>query len=267
MADNNMIEYKYYIFFIIIMLLTICMCTYEIDSKKKSTYEIDSKKKNTHVFGLGIFKSGTTSLANWFYKCNWYHEPEKQIIFDLIKENNQEKIKSYVLDKDKRLALDIDVSGYNMFILTYLIDLFPDAKFILIKRNLEDNFNSIIAAINSNDRRAEIAKFFFGKPNVNIPKQEINMLKIYPMYWPIELIVSKMYTMNENVLKLVPKDRLLILNIDDGPKNISKISKFIDIPKELLRYCYKNKTEDYIKVTSLIDQTYVKNIFDKYKSN
>ena len=214
------------------------------------------------MYCIGTFKSGTVSIASWFYKYKSSHEHEISILYNLLLTNNPTKIKEYLLDKDKRLSFDVDSCGLNFLIVPYLIELFPDCKFILTRRNLLKIFDSIINYVNVTPEinNPILMQTFFGKPNINVPKEEEHMMKYYPMYWPIEHIIKTLKKIYHTTLHLTPKEKLLIIDIEDGEMNIQKVAKFLDIDPKSLEYTHDNKKSNYILPSSKLDSEYLKKI-------
>jgi hypothetical protein len=91
------------------------------------------------AFGIGIAKTGTNSLAQMFAdRYRTAHEPEKQALLKLILERARYDHAAFcaevrgVLDP---LALEMNASQLNGHILGSLLDLYPDAKFVLTLRD------------------------------------------------------------------------------------------------------------------------------------
>ena len=97
--------------------------------------------RKTHIYGVGTAKSGTHSIAAMFDdRLHTAHEAESEELIDIILAATDGhvgdvKLDRYLLERDRRLRLDIDSSQLNVYVLGRLVVLFPSAKFILTIRN------------------------------------------------------------------------------------------------------------------------------------
>jgi hypothetical protein len=103
-------------------------------------YQIFHPRK-THLYCVGTAKSGTTSIQAIFSeRLRSGHETDSHKMMDLIIQRASGKVTDKELNKfirkyDKRFWLEVDSSQLNYFIISNLVDLFPNAKFILTIRN------------------------------------------------------------------------------------------------------------------------------------
>jgi hypothetical protein len=245
-------------------LIILCFLCLLVSTLSNDDIQYDTQYEKLHVFGIGQFKTGTTTLASIFSNYNSAHEPEKSKLFNIIYRNDKNEIMNYIKNKESRMKLDMDSSGFNYSILPYLVIMFPDAKFIMTRRNMIDLFNSVLQTvkINKDGFAIEVSKYYLGKPTENIPEQERVASDNYSMYWSIADFCKIINRVNRNILSIVPKNRLLIIDIDDGMKNIKKIAKFLNIPENSLTYIHSNKSEKYTKATDLMDPNYVEFIYN-----
>jgi hypothetical protein len=243
---------------VIILIIIVHIC-----SLCESHYKTD---KHIHVYGVGIFKSGTESLACMFENYRSEHEYENKNLFELIVQNNDTNIINYIINKNRKYSLELDSSGFNIFIVPHLLHLYPDCKFILTTRNIIDHYDSIINHLNLNPSSVEIATYIMGNPNINIPEEEHRVAKRYSAYWSLETIIKAICRLNDQMITLIPKDRLLILDIfnDDA---IHKISSFLNINPTTLKTCHRNKAIPYIKASSMLDTNYVDKIITRVRGN
>jgi hypothetical protein len=214
-----------------------------------------------HVYGIGIFKSGTSSLACIFKNYKSVHEYDKSKIFSLIKENNEAQIINYLIEKRNTTLFEVDSSGFNIFIIPHLLTLYTDCKFILTVRNVIDHFDSIISYVNAGNGLGT-ATYVLGEPNSNIPEKEKIVTKHYKIYWPLKIIVELIVKMYCAIIKMISNDRLLVINITDGTDYIHKIASFLNIPSSSLQKCHINKSNNYLKASSLLDTLYIKEILN-----
>lgn len=101
---------------------------------------IPSVQRDFCVFCIGLPRTGTHSLAHMFGKhFRAAHEPKKQeTIINILDWKSGRYSKSKMLRilalRDKRLKLNLEASHYLHHIVDLLVELFPQAKFILTVR-------------------------------------------------------------------------------------------------------------------------------------
>ena len=107
-------------------------------NKHKITNLLSTKNR---LYCVGTAKSGTHSIAGIFdNKYKVAHEAESKMLINLILNYYSDRIeinkmKKYLIDRDKRLNLDVDSSQLNFFVLKLLLELFPNSKYILTIRD------------------------------------------------------------------------------------------------------------------------------------
>jgi hypothetical protein len=142
------------------------------------------------IFGLGLSRTGTTTLNHYLNDLG-------------IKTVHYPLNKNELFSKDNDGATDIPVINY----LEELDKTFPNSKFILTTRNMEEWLNSIV---NYFERKR--------KRNYN-DWQKTNRIKVYGSLFPNREQCEKVFVEHEkrilNYFKSRPQD-LLILNICNG---------------------------------------------------
>ena len=108
---------------------------------KSARLSNQDQERKLQIYGLGMAKTGTTSLASMFaVNFRSSHEPDYRKMINLIYNIKEQKIEKkqlqkILLKKDQKLGLDMDSSQLNYFFLQELLVLFPEAQFILTIRN------------------------------------------------------------------------------------------------------------------------------------
>jgi len=105
-----------------------------------------------HAYCVGTNKSGTHSIANIFSRCyNARHEPEHYFLIDRILaaangKIDQKAMARYLINRDKRLWLELESSLLTNLLVDILVTEFKQAKFIL---TIRDCYSWLDSAINS----------------------------------------------------------------------------------------------------------------------
>ncbi|MGC3990970.1 MAG: glycosyltransferase [Chthoniobacteraceae bacterium] len=197
--------------------------------------------RDFHVFGLGTSKSGTHSLHALCEKKYWTgHEPEdrefiEQIIGYETGEVSREEMKRFLVDRDRRMYLEMDASNLNIHVTDLLVELFPTAKFILTVR---DCLGWVDSEINHKlsrpfpkawqamwDHRYQAGKIPFSPAEQLLAENHLHTLDGYLKFWNWH---------NQTALDQIPEHRLLVLKTKEISHATEKIAKFIGVPHQSL---------------------------------
>lgn len=231
--------------------------------------------KKFQVFCLGVPRTGTASIAGIFqarYRAE--HEPEniyttKKIIDYVNSSISKRQMISFIKNRDKCLWLELESSHFSYFYLDILLSEFENAKFILLIRDCYSWLNSYI---NHQLGRPLSLKTGFWKKlrdiyfNNNFKYSEEEQILSEHGLYTIDGYLSRWKTYNEEILSLVPKDRLMIIRTFEIDRNIENIEKFLDIPINSLdrSKLHLNKHTQGFDLLSKIDKKFLKKKFDLY---
>ena len=107
--------------------------------------------RRTQVFGVGMGKSGTHSLAAIFTaKVRAAHELEVLPLVARVCDwhdgrLDEARLRQWLRDRDRRLRLEVDSSAPNAHVLDLLLTEFPAARFVL---TIRDCYTWLDSAIN-----------------------------------------------------------------------------------------------------------------------
>jgi hypothetical protein len=205
-------------------------------SDKISDKISDKKQSNklAKVFGIGLNKTGTSSLGRFFEKCGYkMHED-----YSCIKINMALDLQNNINMDKATLLLDI-TSKYDVFedwpwplVYKQCLDKYPDAKFILtVRKDPEEWFRSLYYHCKKLGPTRQI-KLIYGHytPNHETKKDFIEYYKRH----------------NADVVKFF-KDKpgkLLILSTDiDDKEKTELLVKFCNIDKKNIYYPNANKNK------------------------
>ena len=108
-------------------------------------------RRRFQAYGLGVSKSGTTSLARvCLPRYRSAHEPEWREVMRFILEvadgrRSEEELRRWVVERDARLRLEMDSSHLNSWLVEHLVAAFPKAKFVLLIRDPYSWLTSIVS--------------------------------------------------------------------------------------------------------------------------
>ena len=238
----------------------------EVKTKASSTYMRLSYRRKARVYCVGTAKSGTHSIAEMFDNTvRSGHEPEYREVIQKIFEITEGKMSesaalSYVRARDKRLCLDIDSSQLNFFILGYLLEAFPDARFILTIRDCYSWLDSFINhSLRRNARKEWIAlrDYRFQAHTLSHPSEE-QALKERGLY-TLDGYLSYWAHHNHKVLSSIPQDRLMVLKTKEITQSAQAIAAFTGLPKEtiLLEKSHAFKNPEKYNVLREIEEAHL----------
>lgn len=198
--------------------------------------------RRTHVYCVGTAKSGTHSVEALFNgRLRVYHEADWKKLIGLILgvaegHVSPEAFSRHLRARDRRFSLDIDSSQLNYFFVRELVELFPEAKFIL---TLRDPFSWLDSLINHQLARRHppyewrrLRDLRFGSPHAHPPEE--HALKVRGLY-TLDGYLSYWATHNRRVLEVVPKDRLLVVRTDEITPRAEEIRRFAGLPHAAAR--------------------------------
>jgi hypothetical protein len=200
--------------------------------------------RKAHLYCVGTAKSGTHSIAAILRdQLRSAHEPESRKVIDIILDfaagrMDEAELRHYVLNRDRRLRLDVDSSQLNFFLLAQLVELFPEAKFLLTIRNPYawlDSFINHQLAHRSPPEWIQLRELRF-RPDLFTHSAEELALKEKGLY-TLDGYLSYWARHNRTVIETVPAERLLIVRTDKISERAEEIAAFaglstIDLKRE-----------------------------------
>jgi hypothetical protein len=221
---------------------------------------------------VGTGKSGTHSLAGLFQRHYWTaHEPDWltiEMILAMAKGSvSKPEIIDYVKRRDKRLWLEFESSNLGYFFIDYLVQLFPQAKFILTIRDcyswLESLFNQQLTH-SVPVKWLQLRHLRFGSNQFKHAPEE-KTLADRGLY-PLEAYLAYWSTHNRKILTTVPPERLLVIRTDEITQDIPKIAQFFKIPIQRLdsSNAHLYKASQKVGLLSKIDQGFLKDKVNLY---
>lgn len=184
------------------------------------------------LIGVGMGKTGTNALASLFAPVRAAHEAEAARAIDLILSYEAgtadwREVRRFVLDRDRRLGLTVDVSNLNLFFVDVWLALAPDARFVLTVREPRSWLDSILNHYlrrPPDDAWRAFAARRFGHDGAPHPREEqvladagLHPLDGYLSYWRNHM---------EKALGTVPAERLLVVPFDRIAAEAVRIARF-----------------------------------------
>lgn len=225
----------------------------------------------TKAFCVGQAKSGTASLYGLLathYRAA--HEPERENMLELILRGSRGEIednalRDYLVERDRRLHLDYDIAWANQFIIRHLLPTFPEAKFIVLIRDVYTWLQSIVGHLISREIPPDVRAFldWWFKPHRYPHTRHDGGLKELGTY-PVAAFLS---AWNEHInvcTHLIPPDRRLVLRTHELNRSHQRLAEFLQIPVDCLAVYdgYRNRSTWAGRIESLLDRAYLNEMVD-----
>ena len=184
------------------------------------------------LIGIGMGKTGTHALASLFAPVRAAHEAEAARAIDLILAYEAgtadwRDMRRFVLDRDQRLGLTVDVSNLNLFFVDVWLAVAPDTRFVLTVREprswLDSILNHYLCRPPTDAWRAFAARRF-GHDDAPHPAEE-QVLADAGLH-PLDGYLSYWRTHMEKALGTVPAERLLVVPFDRIATEAARIATF-----------------------------------------
>lgn len=228
-------------------------------------------RRKFHAFNVGAGRTGTVSIHAMFARSYVSrHEPEAEILVPLIIENegkpDRRPLRDYVVRKDRRLRLEMDSSGLNVFVLDEIIAAFPEAKFLFTIRDAFSWAESMYNRALNHERNATWAAWRdFSKrrwPSEYHRGEE--MLEALGLR-PIHSLFSQWRDINRKVLETVPAERCLIVKTEEISAARERIAAFLGVPADTLAIpSRENRTSQPNRILAQLDRNLVNDTAEAY---
>ena len=240
------------------------------------------KLQNTHIrltyrrkcrlYGVGLDKTGTTSVAGMFNRTVVArHDPMKlkmqQAVLDLDKGRiDRADLRALVLRRDKEYCADINSAGINAYFVDILLEEFPDALFLLTMRDpyswLDSILNWAISYIPLQKRKRKTLhqrkqRALHRKPQRKHPPEEQSLeAEHLPT---LDRLLARWNQCNQTVLSTVPEHRLLIVRTRNITKRAYEIADFAGLPRSSIRLSrsYQNQASRKYHLLDRIDRKHL----------
>ena len=217
-------------------------------------------------FCVGQAKSGTASLYGLLASHHRAgHEPERdQILGMTLKESrgdvDQNALRGYLLQRDRRLNLDYDIAWANQFIINHLLVVFQHAKFIVLIRDAYTWLESIVGHLMSREIPVDVLEFldWWFEPDLYPHTRHDRGLEEYGVF----SVAAFLNAWNQHVntcAGVIPTDRRLILRTHELDRSHQRLGEFLQIPIDSLDTGdgHRNRGTWSGRIESLVERAYL----------
>lgn len=227
------------------------------------------RPRRIHIYGVGAPKTGTYSVAQLFSGYRSGHEAHPAASLRIIQAErdgtlNRDEVLRHLQRRDRRWRLEAEAAHFLIHLVEYLVELYPQAKFLCTVRDPRSWLRSILdQEINKPRSRLDhewrmIHDVAFGVPPEEYPPREqvleeygLRSLDQYLEYWSWH---------NECLLEFIPPERRLFIETKTLSDQLTKIAEFLEISVDHLskERAHSHKTSEKHGVLQKIDRRYVR---------
>jgi hypothetical protein len=205
------------------------------------TPEVDDRPlPRFRLFGVGLAKSGTHSLAGVFARDHRSaHEPEAKAQVELtcdVLEGRADpsELRRYLRDREDRLRLEVNAAGWNGLVVEELVDLAPDTRFVLTVREPRSWLDSLVNHLKVGQAPPHFVRlrsliYDTGRPH---PPEEAVLAE--HGFFPLDGYLGDWARRHQRILDAVPPERLLVVRTEDIGPRLADLAAFVDVPVETL---------------------------------
>ena len=187
---------------------------------------------------MGLGKSGTHSLAAMFSgSLRVAHEAEAGELIEKILawrhgQLKEEDFHAWLRARDRRLALEVDASCLNPWLLDFLLREFPDARFVLTIRDCYSWTNSFLnhwlRQPATDARWATLNAMNFGSIDGPFAPAEQRLKELG--FYPLAVYLKHWAKKNGRIVEKIPPARLLVVRTDQLRARALEIADFAGVP-------------------------------------
>ena len=202
-----------------------------------------------HAYNVGLPRTGTSSVATLFGQFRSATEFQEQKTVEHIVawqdgSLSEAEFHAYILDRDREGQLEMDSASFNHFYLDFLIDRFPEAKFVFTIRECYPWLNSFLSLMLRWRKRysdqglemppwmAAYGRLLFGTFSWDAFTSADTLKASIPDL--VEPFVQCWSTYNRLILERLPPERSLIIPTEDLSHRQDDLAAFIGVPRSSL---------------------------------
>lgn len=197
-------------------------------------------ERRFRLFGVGLSKSGTHSLAGVFARdYRSAHEPEAKAQVELTCDVMEGRasprdLRRYLRDREDRLRLEVNAAGWNGLVVEELVALGRDTRFALTVREPRSWLDSLLNHLKvgkAPPHFERLRRLIFDSGGPHPPEEAV--LAEHGFY-PLDGYLGSWARRHQQVLDAVPADRLLIVRTEDIGAGLADLAAFVGVPPETL---------------------------------
>lgn len=217
-----------------------------------------------HAFYVGLPKTGSTTVAELFRPFRSGHEYRFEATAELLSaEADLPTLRAFLAARDAEGRLEMDAATFHHFYLPLLVELFPEAHFVVALRAPRPWLDSILNLMVRNRRRygagevpawqVRLGRRMFGSyaPEAFVSEDALRaalpgLVDRYLDFWAERTTAT---------LAALPPDRSLVLRTEALSDAIPTLADFVGVPPDALDRTahHQNRGPDLLPITTWMD--------------
>lgn len=188
------------------------------------------------LFGVGLAKSGTHSLAGVFARdYRSAHEPEAkqqvELTCDVLegRDGAEAALRSYLREREDRLRLEVNAAGWNGLVIEELVALAPDTRFVLTVREPRSWLDSLVNHLKvgqAPEHFVRLRSLIYGGAGEHPPEEAV--LAEHGFH-PLAGYLTDWARRHDRVLDEVPPERLLVVRTEAIGSSLDELAAFVGV--------------------------------------
>ncbi|MCC6544206.1 MAG: helix-turn-helix domain-containing protein [Nitrospirae bacterium] len=230
-----------------------------------------------HVYGVGLPKSGTVSLAGLFGNYRSSHEfhqweTHQMIIRHRHGDISRERFSGFLKEREMLGGLlEMDSAHFNRHYIDILQEEFPDAKFICLIRDCYSWVNSFVNYFVVPEREAMQSRELPNGMPFDIPRgsMEAKNELVNNFHKYIDVPLSFWASSYRVMLEKLPPGRCMLIRTHELSQKINDIADFIGVSPDTLikERSHLNKAKYTVNILRNLDRDFLKEKFSEHCSD
>ena len=219
------------------------------------------------VYGVGMGRSGSTSVARMFGRYRSAHEVDAERLLpigaavlhgELAVDGSQ--VRAALRRRSWRFQLDVDSAPFLSPLTPALVQVFDDTRFVLALRDCFSWLDSQLEWERSHPS-SDLPMFApYRSALFRYSKDEFtddDCILWHESLRPVKAYLRSWGERNEEVLRVVPPDRLLVVRTEDLDHSTARLARFVGVPEESVVTSHANQNANRTGLLGEVSREYV----------
>jgi hypothetical protein len=214
-----------------------------------------------HLIGVGLPKTGTTSLASLFKPFRWgdeflFPESVERLIAWRAGRLDRDAMRRWLALRAEASALELDSASFNHYFLDILVELHPAARFVYTRRDAvswADSFLNMLLrhSMYFTDHPWPEWQLALGRlmaPSFD-PDRFVSLERLRPALRPLAEELLGFYARETaRIEAALPPERSLVIPTEDLSASLDTIAEFAGVPRSALNTAGSHENRGHGKI-------------------
>jgi hypothetical protein len=236
-----------------------------------------ARPRRFQLFGVGLGKTGSTSIARIFGRYRASHELDWARLLPLGArwyggEASAAEVRRELRRRDWRFRLEVDSALFLVPFVDVLADLHPRAKFVLTIRDCFSwlssrvDYDAARPAWREDPRACTFALLYtaqFDRYGERFRPEEAALVESGLRY-PIAAELRFWAEANERMISVIPNDRLLVVRTEDLDSSVGELARFAGVQVASLLPVHANENPNRARLVERLPRGFVGDLAREY---